>query len=60
MIRYPFISANVFRHYMELNESVGPQRKDNIFTCCNSLGLKWISLALIVSIPQENTYAIST
>ena len=46
--------------YMELNESVGPQRKDIIFTCCNSLRLKWISLALIVSIPQENTYAIST
>ena len=39
--------------YMELNESVGPQRKDNMFTCCNSLRLKWISLALIVSIPQE-------
>ena len=32
MIRYPFISANVFRNYMELNESVGPQRKDKIFT----------------------------
>ena len=39
--------------YMELNESVGPQRKDNMFTCCNSLRLKWISLALIVSTPQE-------
>ena len=39
--------------YMELNESVGPQRKDNIFTCCDSLRLKWIPLALIVSTSQE-------
>ena len=39
--------------YMELNESVGPQRKDNIFTWCNSLGLKWISLALIASFPRK-------
>ena len=28
-------------------------RERTKFTCCNSLRLKWISLALIVSIPQE-------
>ena len=53
IIRYPYISTNVFRNYMELSESVGPQRKDNIFTWCNSLGLKWISLALIASFPRK-------
>ena len=46
--------------YMELNESVGPQRKDNIFTWWNSLRLKRIFVAVIVAISQENTYAIST
>jgi hypothetical protein len=36
-----------------LDESVGRQRKDKIFTWWNSLGLEWISLALIVSIPHK-------
>ena len=53
IIRYPYISTNVFRNYVELNESVGPQRKDNIFTWWNSLGLEWISLSLIASFPHK-------